>query len=56
MLAFANELGSICCPDLRAEKYGSQGEEPCSVLVERAARILLQLLEEEGDDANCVRR
>lgn len=43
---FAGELGSVYCPELRAEKYGSQGEEPCSVLVERAARILLRLLEE----------
>lgn len=52
---FAGELGSIYCPELRAEKYGSQGQEPCSVLVERAARILLELLE-EPDGANRVRR
>ncbi len=53
---FAGELGSVCCKELRAEKYGSSGQEPCSVLVERAARILLALLEEGDDEANHVRR
>lgn len=53
---FADELGSIYCAKLRAEKYGSQGQEPCSVLVERAARIFLQVLQEEVDEANHVRR
>ena len=48
---FADELGSVYCPELRAEKYGSQGEEPCSMLVERAARIFLELLEEPPRDA-----
>jgi len=43
---FAQELGSVYCHELRAEKYGSLGQEPCSVLVERAARILLAVLEE----------
>jgi hypothetical protein len=42
---FARELGSINCSELRAERYGSQGEEPCSVLVARAARILLEVLD-----------
>lgn len=41
---FAQELGSVYCHELRAEKYGSHGQEPCSVLVERAARILLDLI------------
>jgi C_GCAxxG_C_C family probable redox protein len=45
---FARELGSINCSELRAERYGSQGEEPCSVLVERAARLLLAVL--DGDE------
>jgi hypothetical protein len=43
---FAQELGSVYCHELRAEKYGSLGQEPCSVLVERAAHILLTLLED----------
>ena len=41
---FTKELGSIYCHELRAERYGSQGQEPCSVLVERAAQILLAVL------------
>jgi C_GCAxxG_C_C family probable redox protein len=45
---FARELGSINCGVLRAGRYGSQGEEPCSVLVERAARLLLAVL--DGDE------
>ena len=44
---FVEEIGSISCAELRAERYGSQGQEPCSVLVERAARILLELLAEQ---------
>ena len=44
---FAQELGSISCAELRAERFGSRGQEPCSLLVARAARILLEVL--EGD-------
>jgi C_GCAxxG_C_C family probable redox protein len=43
---FAEAFGSVYCHELRATKYGSQGQEPCSVLVERAARILMVVLEE----------
>jgi len=49
---FARELGSIFCHELRAERYGSQGQEPCSVLVERAARTLLAVLEGEDNEEN----
>jgi hypothetical protein len=42
---FVQELGSISCAELRAERFGSRGQEPCSLLVERAARILLDILE-----------
>lgn len=31
-----------------AVRYGSQGDEPCSVLVGRATRILLEVLEDAG--------
>ncbi len=41
---FESELGSVICGELREGKYGSGGEEPCSVLVERAAVILLDIL------------
>ena len=45
---FAQELGSAYCHELRATKYGSHGQEPCSVLVERAAGILLTLIKESA--------
>jgi C_GCAxxG_C_C family probable redox protein len=40
---FQEVMGSISCFELRAERYGSEGIEPCSVLVERAARELLKV-------------
>lgn len=42
---FQSRLGSVICRDLREEKYGSGGEGPCSVLVERAASLLLKVLQ-----------
>jgi C_GCAxxG_C_C family probable redox protein len=44
---FAQEIGSVYCHELRAERYGSKNQEPCSALVRRAARIFLETL--EGD-------
>lgn len=41
---FEQQFGSVYCHQLRAGKFGSQGQEPCSVLAERAALILLNLL------------
>jgi C_GCAxxG_C_C family probable redox protein len=41
---FVQELGTTNCGDLRAMGYGSDGKWPCSVLVERAARVLLETL------------
>jgi C_GCAxxG_C_C family probable redox protein len=41
---FAQELGTTHCGDLRATGYGSDGKWPCSVLVERATRVLLETL------------
>ena len=38
---FSEVLGSVSCFELRDSGYGSDGIEPCSVLVERAARELL---------------
>jgi C_GCAxxG_C_C family probable redox protein len=43
---FLNQFGTTICSKLREEKYGSGGEEPCSVLVERASRILIDVIEE----------
>jgi C_GCAxxG_C_C family probable redox protein len=41
---FAQELGTTHCGDLRATGYGSDGKWSCSVLVERAACVLLETL------------
>ena len=43
---FEGQLGSVTCSELRAEMYGSGRLEPCSVLVERAVKILLEVLDE----------
>jgi C_GCAxxG_C_C family probable redox protein len=48
---FERRFGSVYCHVLRAEQYGSQGREPCSVLVERAAQILLDILPEEDEQS-----
>jgi hypothetical protein len=42
---FQGRFSTLNCGELRKEDYGSSGREPCSVLVERAARILLDTLE-----------
>lgn len=46
---FQAGLGAVHCYELRLENYGSQGKEPCSVLVERAAAILLALIRENEE-------
>ena len=43
---FLDRFGTLTCGELREEKYGSGGKEPCSVLVERASRILLDAIDE----------
>ena len=43
---FEEKLGTLYCYQLREEDYGSNGKEPCSVLVERAALVLLDLLDQ----------
>lgn len=42
---FAHRLGSVVCYELREHRYGSHNQEPCSVLVKRAANILLEILD-----------
>jgi len=46
---FARELGATLCCTLRANGYGSSGTRPCSVLVERVASILLDVLNVESN-------
>lgn len=47
---FVERLGAGRCGDLRRPGgFGSQGGEPCSVLVSRAATILLDTLGEYGE-------
>ena len=41
---FKIQFKTLICGELREEKYGSQGAEPCSTLVERASRILLEVI------------
>jgi C_GCAxxG_C_C family probable redox protein len=43
---FQEELGSIYCGELRAERFGSKNQEPCSKLVERATRLLLDVVDD----------
>jgi hypothetical protein len=42
---FLATFGTLTCGKLREEKYGSDGEEPCSVLVERASNLILEVIE-----------
>ena len=47
---FQERFETLNCGKLREENYGSGGAEPCSILVERAARVLIDLLEaQEGE-------
>ena len=45
---FAAELGTTCCGPLYEQVHAPGGLGSCSVLVERAARVLLGLLAEHG--------
>jgi C_GCAxxG_C_C family probable redox protein len=45
---FEAGLGTTRCFDLRESGFGSEGEWPCSTLVDRAAGILLEVLAEDG--------
>jgi C_GCAxxG_C_C family probable redox protein len=49
-LRFLQQFGTTCCLDLRASGYGSDGQWPCSLLVERATRLLCEVL--AGKDRN----
>lgn len=52
---FQERFETLNCGKLREEKYGSGGAEPCSILVERAARVLIDLLEaQEGEIASNI--
>jgi C_GCAxxG_C_C family probable redox protein len=43
---FIVELGTINCGKLRSSGYGSAADDPCSVLVERATRLLVEEIQE----------
>jgi len=43
---FLAEFGFTRCADLQATGFGSNGPRPCSALVERAAQILLDGIDE----------
>lgn len=42
---FIDEIGPTKCAALRDGLYGADGREPCSVLVGRSTRILLEILD-----------
>ncbi len=46
---FVDEIGPTQCAALRNGFYGAEGQEPCSVLVKRVVRILLQILDDTSD-------
>lgn len=41
---FLQQFGTTCCQELGDNGYGSEGQWPCSVLVEGATRLLGQVL------------
>lgn len=43
---FLDRFGSLRCKDLRESGYGSDNLEPCSKLVERGVRVLVEVIEE----------
>jgi hypothetical protein len=47
---FVEALGTSRCFDLRASGYGSDGQWPCAVLVERAIHLLLEVLDTGPSD------
>lgn len=46
---FTKYLHTVNCGQLRETRYGSGGAEPCSVLVERGAQILIRVLDEHQE-------
>ena len=45
---FIEAFGTARCADLQASGYGSEGQWPCSLLVERAVRILWEVMTEDA--------
>jgi C_GCAxxG_C_C family probable redox protein len=43
---FLARFGTTRCIELRESGYGSEGRWPCSTLVERAAHLLIEVLDE----------
>jgi C_GCAxxG_C_C family probable redox protein len=43
---FLQHFGTTRCQDIRDSGYGSNGQWPCSALVEQAARMLCRVLDE----------
>ena len=43
---FLDRFGTLRCKELRESGYGAENLEPCSKLVERGARILIEVIEE----------
>ena len=44
---FVERIGTVRCGDLRESGYGGDNPEPCSILVERGVRVLIEVIEEQ---------
>ncbi len=51
---FQEFFETLNCGKLREERYGSGGAEPCSILVERGARVLMDVLDAQSGETNLV--
>ena len=43
---FLEKFGTLRCKELRQSGYGSDNIEPCSALVERGVRVLVEVIDE----------
>jgi hypothetical protein len=43
---FLDRFGTLRCGELRESGYGADNIEPCSALVERGVRVLVEVIEE----------
>lgn len=49
---FLDRFGTLRCSELRESGYGADNIEPCSALVERGVRVLLEVIEEYRQEQN----
>ena len=49
---FLDRFDTLRCSELRESGYGANNIEPCSALVERGVRVLLEVIEEYRQEQN----